>query len=188
MHEQGLAGLEVGGEEHVGPHGARDLGKRRRLDERDPGRHRQQLTSGHAHQLGVPPAREQRADLVADRPALDPVAQGLDRAADLEPGHVGFAGRRGVVALPLQHVGTVDPGGGDPHQDLAGGGLGVGHLAEHQGLGAAELGDRDRLHAFNLCRGAPDAGSAGEGDGSIRPLPPTRRPRTMGAPSMTWEV
>ena len=69
VHQQRLAGLEVRHEEDVRPDRADDLGQRRRVHQRHAVGHRQQLPGGHAHLLGVAPAREQRAHLVADRPA-----------------------------------------------------------------------------------------------------------------------
>ena len=62
------------------------------------------------------------------------------------PEHVGGAGRRRVVALPLQEVGPVDRGGRHVEQHLARPGLGVGDLAVDQHLGAAgAVGDDRRI-------------------------------------------
>ena len=103
-----------------------------------------------------PPPASRRADLVADRPAVDTLAQGLDDPADLEPRDVRLAGRRRVVALALQQVGPVDPGGGDPHEHLAGARRGGVDVGEDERVGTAELGEGDRLHAATL-RAGPTA-------------------------------
>src|SRR6478735_2761442 len=68
VDEQPLAGLDVRGEEDVGPHGARDLGQARRVDEVDAAGHREQLALRDDDLLGVATALEQGAHLVADRP------------------------------------------------------------------------------------------------------------------------
>ena len=115
MHQQRLAGLEVGDEEDVGPHRADDFRQGRRVDQGHALRHGQQLPGGHPHLLGVPAAGEQRAHLVADRPVVDALTERLDDPAHLEPGDLRLAGRRRVVALALEQVGAVDACGGDPH-------------------------------------------------------------------------
>ena len=69
VDEEALALLQVRDHEHVGPHGRRDLGQAGRLDEGDAARHRHDLADRHHHACGVPATGEQRAHLVADRPA-----------------------------------------------------------------------------------------------------------------------
>ena len=77
------------------------------------------LLSCTAAVFGIAAARRQRADPVADAPALHARADGRHLAGDLEAGQVGGAGRRRIGALALQHVGPVDAGGAHPDQDLA---------------------------------------------------------------------
>src|SRR6185295_9173563 len=48
-------------------------------------------------------------------------------------------------------------GGADPHEHLAGAGLGIGDLVELQGFGAAELVNTDRLHVLLRSGGRPGA-------------------------------
>ena len=129
MDEERLPGGEVRGLEDVGPHRAGHLGQRRGGDEVDAGREREDLPGVDADLLGVPATGEQRADLVADRPQVDPFPDRVDPAAHLEAGVLRGAGRWWVEAHPLHDVGTVDPRGGDGDPDLAGTGLGVGTSA-----------------------------------------------------------
>ena len=89
MDEERLAGLEVGGQEDVGPDRAGHLGQGGGVDEVDTRRDREQLAGRHADLLGVAAARQQRAHLVADDPAVDAVAHGIDDAGDLQPGILG---------------------------------------------------------------------------------------------------
>ena len=130
-------------------------GQRRRIDERHPLGHRQQLPGRHPHLLGVPATGEQGAHLVADGPAVDALTERLDDPAHLEPRDVGLAGRWRVVALALQQVGAVDSGSRDPHEHLAGARGGRVDVGEHQRVGAAELGEGDRLHPATVCPGRP---------------------------------
>ena len=99
--------------------GGRHLDQPGRADQVDPCGRRDDLTGRHAHQFGVATAGEQGDALVADAPAGDVVADRLDGAGDLEADHVADARRGRVVALPLQQVGPVDPGGPDADDDLA---------------------------------------------------------------------
>ena len=110
-------------------------------DQRHPVRHRQQLPGRHGDPLGVPAAGEQRAHLVADRPARRRLAERLDDPAHLEPGDVRRARRRWVVALALQEVGAVDARGDDVDEHLAGPGRGGVDVREDERFGAAELGE-----------------------------------------------
>ena len=102
-----------------------------------PVRHRHQLPGRHRHLGGVGAGGQQRARLVAHRPALDAVADGGDGPAALHAEHVGRPGRRRVEALPLQQVGPVEAGGGDVEHHLARPGLGVGDVAHDEDLGTA---------------------------------------------------
>jgi hypothetical protein len=71
VDEQDLLRLQVGDHEDVGPDRAGDLGQCRGDGERYAGRDAHQLPCGDDHLLGVPTAREERAHLVADGPAVD---------------------------------------------------------------------------------------------------------------------
>ena len=104
-----------------------------------PAGHGQHLPGGHADQLGVATSRQQRAHLVADRPAVDAVTDRVHRAADLEAGVVRRARRRRVEAHPLHDVGAVDPGRRHPDPDLAGSRLRVGDVGQHERRSVAGL-------------------------------------------------
>ena len=95
--------------------------------------------------------------------------------------------RRGVVALPLQDVGPVEPGRRDLHEHLARAGHRIGHLLQAQDLGSAGLGDDDRSHEVSpdcrsrgLCCG--ELGSLGFGGWRPSgPLPARHSPTPMRA-------
>ena len=143
VDEQDLAGLDVGGHEDVGPDRAGDLRQGRGVHEVDPGRDREQLARGDGDLLGVPPAGQQRADLVADRPAVDPVAE-LRRCARSPRARVrGGAGRRVVVALSLHDVRAVHPRGDHLDDDLSGSGIGSGTFERGPRVRRVRGGDRD---------------------------------------------
>ena len=112
-----------------------------------PGRHRQQLP-GRAR----PPARRTRRRRAA-RTTSSPTAQPStpsprrgDPAGALQPEVRRGAGRRVVVALPLQQVGPVDRAGGDVDEDLARSGDRVGHLLPAQDLGSTRPAHHDGAH------------------------------------------
>jgi len=95
--------------------------------------------------FGIAPTRQQRADALAHQHVGGP-AGGDDRARHLESGNVGCAGRRRIFALPLQHVGPVDAGGGDADQHLILAGYRHRPLFGHQGVGTARHRDADGRH------------------------------------------
>jgi hypothetical protein len=80
----------------------------------------------------------------------DALADGHDVARALEAEDVRGPRRRVVVALPLQEVGTVDAGGGDPDQDLARCGLGGGTVDDLEGIDAARCGGSDSAHLMTV--------------------------------------
>ena len=124
-----------------------------RLDEGDAGRHRHHLPDRHGHARGVPATGEQGAHLVADRPALDALAELGDPAAALEADDVGGAGRRRVEALPLQGVGPVDRRGDDVDQHLAGGRASGRRPRRRTGPRAPGPGGDDGAHGISPRRG-----------------------------------
>ncbi len=95
----------------------------------------------------VAAAGHERADRVADLPALHVRAERHDLAGKLQSRNVGRAGRRRVMALTLHHVRTVDARGRDLDQHLAGSGRRHRAFLGHQHVGRAGRGDCDRGHA-----------------------------------------
>ncbi len=71
-------------------------------------------------ELRITAAIGKAADLVSDGETLGPLAQGHDFAGDLKPEDRAGTRRRRIVALPLQHVRSIDAGSLDPDQDIAG--------------------------------------------------------------------
>ncbi len=96
--------------------------------------------------LGVTAATDQRNDAVARLETLDPGADFGHRAGDLEPENFRIAGRRRVIALALDHVGTVDRGVDDLDQDLTVACRRGVDFVELQYFGTAELAQRDCFH------------------------------------------
>lgn len=146
VHEQRLAGTEVGDHEDVRPHRAGHLWQRRGPYEIDPLGHGQQLSGRYGDLLGVSAAREQGTHLVADGPAGDTGAERGDPAGALQAGVGRGARRRVVEALPLEDVRTVDGTGHHLDQYLALAGYGIGDLVPDQRLGTTRFGNRDRMH------------------------------------------
>ena len=146
MDEEHLPRLDVGDEEDVGPDGARHLGQPCGVDERHAAGHRQHLLGRRHDALGVAPAVDEGAHLVAHLPALDALTERRDASAHLEARVVRRAGWRRVVAHPLHDVGAVDARGDDVDEHLAGPHLGVGHLVEDEAVGVSGLRDRDGAH------------------------------------------
>ena len=105
--------------------------------------------------LRVAAADHERADLVAELPALHVRAERRHLAGDLEAGNVGRALGRRIGALALAHVRTVDAGGRDLHQDFAGARRRHRALLRHQHLRPAGGADGDRSHAGGQCHGRP---------------------------------
>lgn len=164
VHQEGLAGAQVGHHEDVGPHRRGDLGQRRGLHQADALRYGEELAGRNGDLLRVTAARQQRAHGVADRPPGHPGTERDDTARALQTGVGGGAGRRIVEALPLEHVGTVHSAGDDLDEDLAVTGYGIGHLGPDERLGATGFGNRDRIHG----REATPAGLARAGASSVR--------------------
>ena len=146
VHEQVLAGLQRGEVEDVAPDRAGDLGQAGGVQQRHPGGHGQQLPDGDGDLLGVAAAGEQRADLVADRPAGDALAERRRSAGALQAGVGRGAGRRGVEAAALQQVGPVDGGRDDVDEHLARARDGRVDVGEDERLGAAVGRQRDGAH------------------------------------------
>ena len=134
MHEQPPAGLQTPDHHDVRPHRARRLHQAAGLDEVGALGYRRDLTRGHGDQLGVPAAREQGADLVADSERRHTVTQSCNLTGTLQPEDVGRAGWRLVEALPLEQVGSVHTGGLDADEHFARAGFGVGPLHDLQSV------------------------------------------------------
>ena len=73
-------------------------------------------------------------------------------AWNLRAGIAGYPARIGIVTAALQQIGTVHPGCGDIDENLIGSDHRIGHLDEFEDLGAAVLGQHDRLHRADPTR------------------------------------
>ena len=135
VDEDGLPFPQTGDHHQVGPDRAGNLGKRSRLHQRDSGRHGHHLDGGNHDALGVPAARQECGNVVADPPALDRSTHGRDPARALQARVGRCAGRRWVVTLPLQQVGAVDAGRNDIDHDLIRPRLGFGDVGQREYLG-----------------------------------------------------
>ena len=102
--------------------------------------------TGTATCSAYPPPESRAADLVADRPPVDPLAQAGDPAGALQTRVRRGAGRWVVVPFALQQVGPVDRGGGDRDEHLARAGDGVRYLLPGQDLGSTRPADHDGAH------------------------------------------
>jgi hypothetical protein len=143
LHQEDLSRLKVHPLEDIGPHGGESLRQAAGVDEADAPRHRQALHRWSGGILARPVADHQRADLVADPPPGNPLA-GLDHdARAFEARDIRSVGRHRIAPHALQAIGTVDPGSGDPDQDLTGCRLGHRTGRRHQHLGPAGRFDLD---------------------------------------------
>ena len=86
--------------------------------ERHPLRDRQALRRGCDAFRRIAPAAHKRADTIADAPSFDIHADRFDSAGDFEARKIARAWRRWIVALALQDVVTIDPGGRHTDQDI----------------------------------------------------------------------
>ena len=96
--------------------------------------------------FGVAAARQQGADPVAHRPAVDIGADGGDLSRRLQPRQVGGARRRRIGPGALKAVWAVHPRGGDADQDLIRAGRRNRPFPRHKNLGAAWRGDLNGAH------------------------------------------
>ena len=99
-------------------------------------------------ELGLAAAADDRHHAVALGEALGARAAGRDLAGELEARGCRAARRAapGSALAPLEHVGAVEAGAADAHEQLAGAGLGVGMLLDEDlavadGRGAHQAGD-----------------------------------------------
>ena len=166
VHEQRLAGLEVGDEEDVRPHRAHDLRQRRGVHQRHPRGHGQQLPGRHPR-----PARRTHHRRAGRRPRRRPTSPSTPSPSasttplTSSPGTSDSPAGGGVEALPLQQVGPVDARGHDPHQQLA-------------GVAARAARPRTRTRAS----GPPNAGSV------MAFMPPTYDHRAGRAPRRSGTI
>ena len=129
---------------HRRPDGQHRLGQRRGILERNAIGSRQHLHRGHRDLLGVSAPGEQRAHARADRPAVDALADGADRARALQPDDLRRARRRRVLARGLHQVGTVHGGRDDVDDHLAAPGHRIGRIRPLE-----RLVDRALLHRLH---------------------------------------
>ena len=111
--------------------------------------HRGDAAVVHDHAVGEPAAADEAEDAVAGLPAEHLRAAGLDRARDLEPGHVlRAAGRRRIGALALREIGRIEARVRHAHEQLLAAGNRIGPLLEPDDLVAAGSGE---YHCAHVC-------------------------------------
>ena len=98
----------------------------------------------------------------------DAAADGGDGASALHAEDVRGTGRHGVVTLPLQEVGPVEPGGGHVEDHLAVTGLGVGQVVDGQDLGATGPVGEYGAHVLDASRGRSPAQTVSSTSSSSR--------------------
>ena len=156
MHQHGLAGtglrlvMEPAVRGGVGDPDGRALAEAERRGQR---LHGSDVAGG---KLGVA-SGAQGPHVIAALELTHAFADGFDDPGAVAAGDVGQRREQGVGARSDIGVDRIDTGGPDPHEHLAGAGLGIGDLVELQGLGAAELVNTDRLHALLRSGGRPGA-------------------------------
>ena len=117
---------------------------------------RKQLPGRDGHLLGVAAAGQQRADLLADVPSGDAVAEGRHGARALEARIGRRARRRRVEPLTLHEVGPVDAGRGHLDENLARPRPRVRDLGPLENFRASGLADHDRVHSCLLGGNLPN--------------------------------
>ena len=142
VDEEALAGTQSALDEDRVVGGREDLGQPAGLRPVQALGDRHELALVDDRELRLAAAADDRHDAFAFAEARRARAAALDLTGELEARDVRRrAGRRGIGALALEHVGAVEPGGADADENLAGARLGVGmllddHLAVADGGGA----------------------------------------------------
>jgi hypothetical protein len=140
VDEQALAHAQPRLREERVVGGREDLGQPARVRERDDVGHRHELALVDDGELGLTAAADDPHDAVALGEALRARPEADDLARQLEPRDVRRAAGRGGVAAPaLHHVGAVEPGAADADENLAGSGLGIEVLLD-ENLAVADRG------------------------------------------------
>ena len=189
MDEQRLARLQGASLEHVGPDGHRRLDQPGRLHHRQALGDRQRLAGIDDAIFGIAAAADEPADLVADPPAGDALADARDLARDFQPRRIGGAGGRRIFADALDEIAAVEPGGMDLHQHLARLRLRHGQAADLQHVGVAELADADRVHLGGEAAHAwPSCGKLPTNLCSVRPEPSTNATDVPPQTKISWPV
>ena len=125
--------------EHIVPYGEQRFGDCRGDFHRHRLGHAQAMRRMCQAVFRIAPARHERADTPAQHFGRRALADRHDGARYFEARDRRGTGRRRVVALPLDHVGPVDPGVSDTDQHLVLARLGHGQLLGPQYLGSAGL-------------------------------------------------
>jgi len=111
--------------------------------------------------VGKPAASHETEDAIARLPCLGALPEGLDGAGNLEPGDVcGHARRRRIIAAALEDVRGIDAREGNPHENLAGTGSGVGPVLDLDYLVSARACENDCLHTLIAFSTADDCTTA----------------------------
>ena len=151
VDEHALPGLELRVVEECLPGGEADHRERRGVRERDARRRRRQDVGRCDDVLGgraVGGHRQERDDRIADRDALDAVAEGVDGAGDVDAGRVRQRHRERAlqVAAADAAVHRVERRRGDAEADFAGAGDGLLDVLVAEDVGVAELVETHCLH------------------------------------------
>jgi len=152
MHQQCFALGQAAAVEHIAPDGEIGFRQASRLDLGQALGYGQALRGRRHDVFGVPAARHQCAHLVPHRETARGRIAGDDLARHFEARQIRGARRRGIRTHALQHIGPIDPRGGNLDQHLARPGLGHGPLARHQHLGTARLCNFHHFHIGSCIR------------------------------------
>src|SRR5439155_7341425 len=139
VDEDRFARLEAATIEQIRPDREERLGNcggRRRVETV---RYRQALRRWRDTVLRVSAAGNERAHLLANRPAGHALADRFDRARHFESRYIGGTGRWRISAATLQNVRSVHAGCHHPDQHVARCGLGLRALHRHQNFRTAGL-------------------------------------------------
>ncbi|KUJ84289.1 hypothetical protein AVO43_00855 [Microbulbifer sp. ZGT114] len=116
MDKQYLPGPQLSAVKDITPDGKQRLGQCCGFRHTEAIRNGKTLAGWHRHVFRIATAIGQRANHVANPPALDTVSQCGNLAGHLQPQDRGGARGRWIKPLTLDNIGPVDTGGPHPNQ------------------------------------------------------------------------